>query len=331
MPYYGFNFQWMVSKGDASSLPKSADEKALDFLAASGFNFARIPTDYRFWIRDFDYFHQDETIFKYIDGYLEACKSRNIHLSLNLHRAPGYCINRNDLEKHNLWLDPIAQDAFVFQWETFAHRYKGTPGDILSFDLLNEPPQIGQYALTRHNHADLIRRTVAAIRAIDPDRAIVIDGLDGGNLAMPELSDLGLTHSGRGYQPMPVSHFEADWWDGSRGLPAPVYPGTLWDGRVWNRQILWDSYQSWRDVEANGTKIHIGEFGCYNHTPNEVSLRWFNDLFGIFKEFGWGYALWQFEGPFGIIGNNRPGVKTEVFNGYEIDRALFNLMIGNMA
>jgi hypothetical protein len=62
------------------------------------------------------------------------------------------------------------------------------------------------------SNAALVRRTVAAIRAIDPDRPIVIDGLNGGNEAMPELADLGVTHSGRGYQPMPISHHQAAWW-----------------------------------------------------------------------------------------------------------------------
>ena len=80
-------------------------------------------------------------LFAYIDRYVDACRSRNIHLSLNLHRAPGFCTNRNDLERHNLWRDKLAQDAFVFLWETFASRYKGVSSEWLSFDLINEPSQ----------------------------------------------------------------------------------------------------------------------------------------------------------------------------------------------
>src|SRR5687768_4770186 len=155
MKYYGFNFQWMFSwKPDRR--PEPADEKALDFLAEFGFNFVRIPLDYRFWTQHFDYFHPDESVFDYTDQYLKACQSRGLHLSLNLHRAPGYCINRNDLEKHNLWLDKLAQDAFVFLWETFARRHKGVHAKSLSFDLINEPPNPGQYSMTRENHAAII-------------------------------------------------------------------------------------------------------------------------------------------------------------------------------
>jgi endoglucanase len=328
MPRYGFNFLWMFI-WEPGRRPSPIEERALDCMGELGFNFVRIPTDYRFWTRDFDYLRPDEAIFESIDGYLSACRSRGFQMSLNMHRAPGYCINRNDLERHNLWLDPVAQDAFVFLWETFARRYAGVPSESLSFDLLNEPPNIGQYGLTRENHAALIRRTVAAIRAIDPAREIVIDGLAGGNLAMPELADLGVIHSGRGYQPMPVSHHRATWWSGHADAPAPQYPGQQWYGMTWNRETLRASYQPWRDVEALGAQVHIGECGCYNQTPNDIALRWFADLFGIYKELGWGFALWNFAGAFGIAEHGRPGARYEELYGYNVDRELLDLMLAN--
>jgi endoglucanase len=327
-PYFGFNFLWMYN---ASHPPESADEKALDFIARRGFNFVRVPTNYWFWTRDFDYDHPDESVLAMIDGYLKAVSSRGMHLSLNLHRAPGYCINSPEKERHNLWTDAIAQEAFVATWERFARRYKGVPPDQLSFDLLNEPPEVGQRGFTREIHENLMRRTVAAIRAIDPTRMIVLDGIGGGHLAMPELADLGVVHSGRGYQPMPVSHFEANWWSGSKGLSSPVYPGTIWEGRVWDRQTLREFYQPWRDVQGQGVRVHIGEFGCHNRTPNDVALRWFEDLFSVFREFGWGYGLWNFEGQFGIVEHGRPGAVYEEIDGYRVDRQLLELMLDGFA
>jgi endoglucanase len=323
--HYGFNFLWMfVSDGRT---PPPADERALDFLTAFGFNFVRIPTDYRAWTNNFDYLHPDERVFAHLDGYLEACRTRGLHLSLNLHRAPGYCINRNDLERDNLWLDEVAQNGFVHLWETLARRYKGVPATALSFDLLNEPPNIGQYGMTRANHAGLIRRTVAAIRAIDSQREIVIDGLGGGSIAMPELADLGVVHSGRGYQPHAVSHWQASWWDGWEQAPSPNYPGLLFEGKHWDEHTLRDAYQPWLEVEAMGARVHIGEFGCYNRTPNDAAMRWFTDLFGLFKTFGWGYALWNFEGPFGVVNHGRPGARYEMIHGYQVDRALLELLL----
>lgn len=309
--------------------PEPADERALDFLAEHQFNFVRVPMDYRHWIRDFDYDHPDETVFTHIDSYVAACRGRRLHLSLNVHRAPGYCINWNHLEKHNLWLDAVAQDAFVAMWENFARRYAGIPADELSFDLVNEPPSIGQYGLTRENHAALIRRTVATIRAVDPQRPITIDGLGGGNIAMPELADLGATHSGRGYQPMAVSHYQAGWWSGHEGLPEPIYPNTQFAGHTWNRETLRQFYQPWREVQAMGVNIHIGEMGCYNKTPNDVALRWLTDLLGVYKELGWGFAFWNFEGDFGIVNHGRPGAIYERMGGFDVDPALLDVLLAS--
>jgi aryl-phospho-beta-D-glucosidase BglC (GH1 family) len=324
---YGFNFQWMLV--GAGERPKPLDERALDFLAREGFDFVRLPTDYRVWTTGFDYLHPDETVFESIDAYLAACRARGIHLSLNLHRAPGYCITRNELERHNLWLDLEAQDTFVFLWSGFARRYLGVAPEDLSFDLINEPPAIGLNGFSRESHESLVRRTVAAIRAIDPTRPIVIDGLDGGNLAMPELTDLGLTHSGRGYAPYPVSHWGAEWWDGWRQGGEPRYPGVLYEGRRWGKDDIRAFYEPWRAVERSGTPIHIGEFGCYNKTPNADALRWFADLLGLFREFGWGYAMWNFEGPFGIVGHGRPGARIEQRDGYPVDVDLLDLMLSS--
>jgi hypothetical protein len=327
--YYGFNFLWMFIYEPGQAAPPP-DERALDFLAEYGFNFVRVPTDYRFWTRDFDYFHPDESVWEQIDGYLAACQARGLHLSLNFHRAPGYCINNNQLERHNLWLDAEAQDAFVFLWEAFTRRYRAVSAEALSFDLVNEPPNVGQYGLTRENHAALVRRTVAAIRAISPDRPVVIDGLGGGHLAMPELADVDVIHSGRGYQPMPISHYQAHWWSGHTAVTeVPHYPDLVWEGVTWNKDSLREFYGPWRAVQAAGRPVHIGEFGCFNKTPNDVALAWLGDLMSLYKEFGWGYSLWNFAGTFGIIAHGRPGARYETIKGYEVDRDLLELMLAN--
>jgi hypothetical protein len=75
--------------------------------------------------------------------------------------------------------------------------------------------------------------------------------------------------------------------------------------------------------------VHIGEFGCFNRTPNDVALRWLADLLHVFKEYGWGYAMWGFQGAFGIIAHGRPGAVFESIDGYPVDRALLDLMIAN--
>ena len=75
-----------------------------------------------------------------------------------------------------------------------------------------------------------------------------------------------------------------------------------------------------------GVPVHVGELGCYERTPDDVAQAWFADLFDVFHELGWGYALWEFEGPFGIVGHSRPGSRVERLDGFDVDRRLLDLM-----
>lgn len=325
---YGFNAQWAFSTG-RNEKPLEPNRRMLDFMVQYGFNFLRIPIDYRFWMESVT----PQTIgainhqfLDMIDRYVEESIARGIHISINLHRAPGYVITGWETEATNLWEDAIAQDAFELLWREAAVRYKGLHPTKMSFDLVNEPPDIGQRGFTREKHQALIRRIHRAIREIDSQRLVVINGLAGGHLAMPELADLDAIHSGRGYQPMLVSHYKAEWWEGSIGMPVPTYP-CEYDGKWWDRESLWNFYEPWREVQAMGRPVHIGEFGCYRYTDNAVALAWFRDLFDIFRELGWGYSMWEFEGNFGIASHDRPGVTYETIEGFQIDRDLLNLMI----
>jgi endoglucanase len=337
MPRYGFNFLWGFDQGpDPAKRPTMApaDLKELDLVKDMGLDFVRIPLDYRFWTKNFDYDHPDEKALSTLDSYLEACRQRGLHMCLNLHRAPGFCINRLEDERDRLWRDPVAQDAFVSQWEMFARRYLGITNEFISFDLVNEPSGSVWGAPResdpdRQAHERVMRRTVAAIRQIDPKREVVLDGWDGGHEALPELADLAVVQSGRGYQPFSLSHYHAPWVPHEMTVPEPIYPGTISNNKRWDKETLRGYYQPWRDVEAKGVKVHIGEFGCFNKTPNDVALRWFADLLSLFREYRWGYSLWNFNGPFGIVNHGRPGTTYEDWHGYKVDRALLDLYLQN--
>lgn len=324
----GFNFQWLFH-GRYGDPIAPVNLKALDFMARHGFAYVRIPTCYWLWTKDFDYLNPDESVFEHLDRILEACRERGLHMALNIHRAPGYCINRNDMERHSLWTDQEAQDGFVHIWTRWAERYKGVSNEHISFDLLNEPSDAGQRGFTRDRHAAIMLRTIDAIRAVDPDREIALNGVDSGHSAIPELARPDLVHSGRGYQPMSLSHQGATWWDGWKGSPEPVWPGAVWDNRVWSRDTLVEFYEPWRKVEQMGTRIHMGEFGCFNHVHNEIALAWLGDLLSIWKQYGWGWGLWSFEGAFGIVEHGRPGAIYQNIEGFNVDKKMLDLLVSS--
>ncbi len=55
----------------------------------------------------------------------------------------------------------------------------------------------------------VVKRLVAAIRAEDPQRLIIADGIRWGREPVYELAELGIAQSTRGYDPMQISHYKA--------------------------------------------------------------------------------------------------------------------------
>jgi endoglucanase len=285
-----------------------------------GFDFVRLPMDYRCWTDPNDPYKLSEKVLKEIDQAVEWGQKYKIHVSLNLHRAPGYTVAQPP-EKLNLWKDEEAQRQFDFQWGTFAKRYQGISSDQLSFNLVNEPANV-----PAATYASVVRRVVRAIRKVDPDRLIISDGLQWGRDPIYELVDLGIAQSTRGYDPMPVSHYMASWVRGER-WPRPTWPLKEGD-RVYDRTYLeQERIRPWKQLESKGVGVHVGEFGAYNRTPHEVVLAWLEDYLSLWKEAGWGWAMWNFRGSFGILDSERKDVAYEDFRGHKLDRKLLELLL----
>jgi endoglucanase len=260
-----------------------------------------------------------------VDRVVQLGQAYDIHIDLNFHRAPGYSVNREREEPFNLWTDDDALAAFIFHWETFARRYKGIPSTQLSFNLVNEPVRPTPDGLTRDDHERVMRAAVAAVRTIDPDRLIILDGMSWGNETLPELVDLGVAQSCRAYQPMGVSHYKAS-WAGGENYPQPSWPGDMPDGHHWNRQRLEAHYQPWIELARQGVGVHCGEGGAFMFTPHDVVLAWMSDVLEILQEHNIGFALWNLRGSFGILDSERGDVDYEDWRGHRLDRAFLELL-----
>ena len=294
------------------------------WIADWGFDFVRLPMCYLLWTEG-DAWTIKETGLAKVDRAVRLGQQHGLHVCLNFHRGPGYSVNREREEPFNLWKDQAALDAFCFHWETFARRYRGIPSEQVSFNLLNEPATEAATGMTRADHERVMRAAVAAIRAIDPDRLIILDGISWGNEPCPELADLGVAQSCRAYVPMGISHYKANWVR-SEGWPEPTWPGALHHDEPWDRARLEGHYQKWADLAARGIGVHCGEGGAFNQTPHAAFLAWFRDVLEILTGHGIGYALWNFRGAFGLLDSGRPDVAYEDWHGHRLDRQLLALL-----
>ena len=368
-PWYGFNLlEYFSTDADwMKYFPYKDDgmfqEDDFRWIRDWGFNWVRLPMDYRFWTDPNDLMKIDEKKVEPIDRAIRLGEKYSVHIDICLHRAPGYCILDTldekqtgihiTKEKTDLFTDPKTLDAFVYQWTFFAGRYKGIPSERLSFNLMNEPLLMHVPRNThtfsnddwRRYYADpdwlageakytrVARAAVDAIRVIDPKRLIVTDGLAGGNLPIPMLIETGITQSAHTYAPALLTHYHCEWARGMVPLDAPLPTWPLKDAQgkvLFDRSILDAKLAAWPIELQQKVPIHFGEMGCYKHTPPEVVYAWIDDTLGAIGSLGSGFALWNFRGPFGVLDTEREGTKFEDWHGHQLDRTLLQLLQNKM-
>ena len=225
----GFNLLEMFHMGRGAK-PGEFLESDFRMMHEWGFNFARLPMDYRFWIVDGDWNRIDESAVAHIDRAISLGRKWGVHVQVCMHRCPGYTVAR-PRESRDLFTDPEAQRVCAMHWAYFAKRWKGIPNEALSFNLFNEPPNVSE-----EKYAPVVRLLVDAIRREDPRRFIILDGIAWGRRPLKAAYGLaGVGQATRGYEPSSVSHYLAPWvgtpsakpaWPLQLDAPAGILAGT---------------------------------------------------------------------------------------------------------
>jgi endoglucanase len=313
----GFNLLEMFDQHWTAPPFREAD---FQMISDWGFDFVRLPLSYRFWSDAENPHALNDAMLRHVDAAVEWGRKYGIHMNLNLHRIPGYCVNQ-PAEPKSLWKDEEAQEAATYQWGALADRYRAVPTAQLSFDLVNEPSNV-----TEPVYAAVMNRITARIRQSSPDRIVIVDGLNYGRMPVESLAASGVAQSTRGYDPMPISHWGAGWVDQSH-FPPPAWPLRYPDGTVVNKETLRERLiRPFQALAARGVGVHVGEWGVYNKTPHAITLAFMRDYLELWKEVGWGWALWNFRGEFGPLDSGRSDVAYEDFKGHKLDRKMLDLL-----
>ena len=289
-------------------------------IAELGFDFVRLPMDYRAWTDPSDWTVLKEEVLKEVDDAVALGEKYKIHVMVNFHRAPGYTVAQ-PAEVKDLWKDPEAQRVCGLHWARFAERYRGVPNERVSFNLVNEPSTVGAA-----EHRTAMGVVCAAIREKDPARLIVCDGRLWGRTPPEELLDLHVASSTRGYEPMQLTHYRASWVNGADKYAVPTWPLKLGDVTIDRENLRKYGVDRWKSIESEGMGVMVGEFGAHNQTPPDVVLAWMKDCVSLWNEAGWGYALWNYRGSFGILDSERADVAYVDWNGHKLDRAMLNVL-----
>ncbi len=216
----GFN---LLGKFDVSWSNNGYTEKEFSVIHELGFNFVRLPLDFRTYTQYGNWNVFKEMELTQIDKAVEWGRKYGVHICINLHRAPGYCVNSATLpvsQQLDLWTDSVAQAAFVNHWVMFANRYKEIPADILSFNLINEPSKVEEDV-----YVEIMKRAIDSIHSVTPERVVFVDGLNYARDIIVSLKDEpNIAQALHSYDPFQLTHYKAGWVNGSSEWPVPIWP-----------------------------------------------------------------------------------------------------------
>jgi endoglucanase len=302
-------------------------ESDFAWMAELGFDFARLAMSYRCWTTPAGWRRADEKTLGEIDQAVQWGRQYGVHVCVNLHRIPGFCVNDIEPDPFDLFRDQEALDAAAWQWRLFAERWKGVPNERLSFNLFNEPIRPEPAA-----HLRVVTHLVRTIREVDPERLIIADGTQWARRPVHDFVPLRIAQAMHLYDPIQVCFWHWEGLPDSLAWPAPTWPMTVaspdpnWNGRWDKERLRRQCFAPWKELVAKGVGVHVSELGCWKRTPHAAAVAWLADAAALFRESGWGYALWNFRGPFGILDSERDDCRYEDCHGHQLDRALYEVL-----
>jgi endoglucanase len=288
-------------------------EADLQFLKSLGCNTVRLPLNYRHFESEAAPFEYLERGFERLSQAINWCEKQGLYAILDLHALPGWqnpdWHSDNGSRQSLFWANQQCQDRFVALWEELARRYSGNRA-VAGYNVMNEPvtgtPR-GRFSNRyRSNWQPLnaiYRRVVGAIRKLDPDHIIFLEG-DLYSMRFAELDAPfadNLVYSSHNYN--------------AAGFGPGAYPGTNgnehWDAA--KQQQVFEQTEGTRYTRQHDVPLWVGEFGSvYNGRSEEVAdrLRALDDQIGVFERNGAHWTAWTYK-DVGTMGWVMPKLESE--------------------
>jgi endoglucanase len=328
-------------------------ERDFELIRDLGFTFVRLPVSYLFLGKSAFGRTPDEKRMYLVDRVIEFGQKHGVHVMLNMHRAPGYCVlapsEFDFAERDNLFTDEAPFEAYIAWWRMFAERYRGVSQADLSFDLLNEPFNLDEATFNK-----VFLPAIDAIHEVDPDRYIHVEGTFqahgsfDSNGSVTSVAMVPPTSAAVGrpnvissmhiYHPIPMTRYDCGF-----GPPTDLEPPT-WpyqakvrddapsrklvgdEAKLWDKEALRELLAPYLALADAGNLVHAGEMGAWGGFSHDVYIDYCRDLVEILSEHGIGFALWSLHGPFGIFDNNFADANYESYRGLKLDRKLVDVL-----
>lgn len=318
----GYNLGNALEAPDEGQWGVTLSESDFPRVRAAGFDHVRLPARFSGHASEAAPYTLDDTFLRRVDWAVAQALTNDLAVVIDFHNYDA------------LMKDPDAHAArFVALWTQIAQRYRAAP-EAVCFELLNEPN--GKLTATRWN--GLLAEALRAVRATNPTRTVVVEGVDWASaknlrdtLVLPE--DGALVGSFHMYQPILFTHQGARWMPpefettGIRfpGPPAtPLKPEGAAASTGWVRSwferydrepavtnpsgpsTIEEQLNLARDfAEARHLPVYMGEFGAIDVAELASRAEWTRQVRVAAEGRGFGWAYWDDGGQFKAYDRDR--------------------------
>jgi endoglucanase len=313
----GFNLAGWLQADSAKEIRNSYTKTVLENMISLGADHIRVPINLYGMAGDEPNYTIDPILLLYLDRAVDWAEQLGLYVILDNHSlAPA------------LADDPERTQRLTAVWRQMAERFKGRSTLVL-YEILNEP-----YGISDAEWGQIQRQAIEAIRTVDPVHTLIVSpGAMGSydHLAqLPRYADPNLIYTFHFYDPFLFTHQGSNWTDPSMenvsGIPYPYdvtrmpsmpaeFAGT-WLQDQWNwyddagkkasLEYRMNTAVQFRDDRQ--VPIYCGEFGALQGTStHEDRIQWYTDMGDILEADDVAWALWGYQGGFGIFDEGSNG------------------------
>ena len=253
-------------------------------IREAGFDSVRIPIRWSAHASKTPPYRIDPEFFARVDEILDQAEAAGLAAVINVHHFD------------ELYPDPDTfEPMLVALWTQIGDHYRDRPDSVV-FELLNEP----NGALTKERWNRMIPEVLDAVRASNPDRAVIVGPGEWNSvraleaLELPE-ADRDLIVTFHYYEPFHFTHQGAEWAAGSSDWLGETWTGTPEQSRKLREDF--DTVADWG--RTRDRPVFLGEFGAYSKAPMTSRADWTAAVAHEAASRGFSSAYWEFGSGFG--------------------------------
>ncbi|QGP80132.1 cellulase family glycosylhydrolase [Sphingobium sp. CAP-1] len=255
-------------------------------IKAAGFRTVRIPIRFSAHAADRPPYAIDAAFMERVRQVVQWATDAGLNAIIDMHH---YDEIQQDPAGH--------KDRFVAMWRQIAEHFFNAPGSVW-FELLNEPRD----ALTNATLPSIYTPALAAIRASNLARPVIIDGGDTSHLSsltsLPMPDDPYVVPTFHYYEPFAFTHQGADFI-----TPRPPFGVTFGSPADYAR--LDADLQTVRDyMQRTGRVPFVGEYGAIQDIPIDQRALYYGAVSHAFASIGVQSCAWSFTNTFQLSNNS---------------------------